>query len=205
MVPFFRIPRIVQWCFPRRTWRISGQSGSVYITFDDGPHPEVTPWVLDLLKTNGLHATFFCVGENVKRHPEIYERILLEGHTVGNHTMRHEKGTLTDTQTYLKSIEEARNYISGPLFRPPYGRVSQMQAFALHKKFKLIMWNWLSYDFDSSVSVDRIIQNAQRNIRSGDIVVFHDNVKSFERLQQILPQFLKILQAKELKSLPISM
>ncbi|MCE2712626.1 MAG: polysaccharide deacetylase family protein [Cryomorphaceae bacterium] len=182
---------------------MSGQQGSVYITFDDGPSPEVTSWVLDLLKKNGAHATFFCVGANVKRYPEIYQRILLEGHSVGNHTMRHEKGSQTNTKEYLSSIDEASDYISGTLFRPPYGRITWKQASFVKRKFKLIMWTWLSHDYDSSVPVDRIIQNAKKGVCSGDIVVFHDNVKSFERLQQILPEFLKVLEEKKLKSLPI--
>lgn len=202
-MPFFRVPRIVQWCFPRRVWKIPGQQESVYITFDDGPSPEVTPWVLDLLKKNGAHATFFCVGENVKRYPEIYQRILLEGHTVGNHTMRHEKGSQTDTKVYLSSIDKASEYISGRLFRPPYGRITWKQASFVRRKFRLIMWTWLSYDYDSSIPIDRVIQNAKKGVRSGDIVVFHDNVKSFERLQHILPEFLQVLEEKKLRSLPI--
>ncbi|MEY4605161.1 MAG: hypothetical protein RIT43_2453 [Bacteroidota bacterium] len=184
---------------------MSDQKGTIFLTFDDGPHPEVTPWVLDRLRESGMKASFFCVGENVRKYPEIYNRILEEGHAVGNHTMRHEKGTQTDLQAYVDSVEDASNYISGTLFRPPYGRISRKQANALRKKFHLVMWTWLSYDYDASVSADQIIRNAQRKITSGDIAVFHDNVKSFERLQLILPEFLRILKEKGLKSLPINM
>ena len=178
---------------------------TVYLTFDDGPVPEATPWILELLKEKGMKATFFCVGDNVRKHPEIFEQILSEGHAVGNHTMRHEKGVVTEESSYLDSVDEASKYIESKLFRPPYGRMTWKQSRVLRKKFRIIMWTWLSYDFDQNVPTQRIVQKAKKEIKSGDIVVFHDNMKSFDRLKKILPDVLSDLERKGLKALPISL
>ena len=188
----------------RRTWRMDRAKNAVYLTFDDGPIPDITPWVLDQLKDAGVKATFFCVGDNVQKHPEIYQRLLLEGHAVGNHTMKHEKGTKVSLQRYLNSVEDTSRIMESKLFRPPYGRMTWKQSRALRREYKIVMWSWLTYDFDPKVSVSKIIQKARKEIRSGDIVVFHDNVKSFERLKVILPEVLNDLRNKGLTSLPIA-
>lgn len=197
---FFRVPWYVRLLLFRRVWSSKSVNGTVCLTFDDGPIPEVTPWVLDQLKAAGMKATFFCVGENVRKHPEIYERIISEGHQVGNHTMRHEKGTQQSTAEYLNSVEEASGLVQSRLFRPPYGRLTFRQSQKLRKRYKLVMWSWLSYDYDPEVPVDEIIRKADRQVRSGDILVFHDNVKSFDRLKVILPGVLEGLQRKGLGS-----
>jgi peptidoglycan/xylan/chitin deacetylase (PgdA/CDA1 family) len=204
VAPFFRVPAIVRFLLPGRVWNLNRGQNVIYLTFDDGPDPRITPWVLDLLKEAKMKATFFCVGENVRRYPEIYNRICSEGHAVGNHTMRHEKGIITTFSDYVSSVEEASSYILSPLFRPPYGRMTLSQAIFLRKKYTLVMWNWLSYDYDLAVPVELILKKA-RMIRKGDIVVFHDNVKSFERLKQILPEFLAVLNEKQLISKPIKL
>lgn len=201
---FFRVPWYVRMSLMRRTWRMERAENAVYLTFDDGPIPDVTPWVLDQLKEAGVKATFFCVGDNVQKHPEIYQRLLSEGHAVGNHTMKHEKGTKVSFTRYLNSVEDTSRIMESKLFRPPYGRMTWKQSRALRREYKIVMWSWLSYDFDPKVSVSKIIEKARNEIRSGDIVVFHDNVKSFERLKVILPEVLNDLRNKGLTSLPIA-
>jgi peptidoglycan/xylan/chitin deacetylase (PgdA/CDA1 family) len=201
---FFRVPWYVRMSLMRRTWRMERAENAVYLTFDDGPIPDVTPWVLDQLKDAGVKATFFCVGDNVEKHPEIYQRLLLEGHAVGNHTMKHEKGTQVSLERYLNSVEDTSRIMESKLFRPPYGRITWKQSRALRREYKIVMWSWLSYDFDPKVSVSKIIEKARNEIRSGDILVFHDNVKSFERLKVILPEVLNDLRNKGLTSLPIA-
>ena len=171
---------------------------AVYLTFDDGPDPEITPWVLDLLKGEGIKATFFCVGENVKKYPEIYNRILSEGHSVGNHSMEHLKGIKVPTGKYVRSVQEAANWIDSDLFRPPYGRISLLQTYKLKRKFRIIMWTWLSYDFDRQVTIERILSNAKKRIVSGDILVVHDNRKTADRLKELLPQLIWIMRSKSL-------
>ncbi len=201
---FFRVPGYISMFFRHRVWRVANDNKTVYLTFDDGPVPEATPWILELLKEKGMKATFFCVGDNVRKHPEIFKQILSEGHAVGNHTMRHEKGIVTEESSYLDSVDEASKYIESSLFRPPYGRMTGKQSRVLRKKFRIIMWTWLSYDYDQNVPTQRIIHKAEKEIRSGDIVVFHDNMKSFDRLKEILPEVLNDLEKKGLNAQPIS-
>lgn len=200
----FKPPGFVKLIYNRRIWGFSLREQFVYLTFDDGPHPDITPWVLDELQKNKLKATFFCVGENVQRYPEIFERIKAEGHAVGNHTMRHENAGKTKTQLYMQSIEEADHLIQSPLFRPPYGRLAPNQARTIAKRFQIVMWSWLSYDFDKSVSVADILQKADKQIQKGDVLVLHDNPKIAERQRELLPQLLHLLQQKGFQFAKIS-
>lgn len=195
----FKTPFFMRKVFPIKKWGFLRHENSVYLTFDDGPDPDITPWVLDFLASHQLKATFFCVGENVKRYPEIYQRILHEGHAVGNHTMRHENGFFTPTHVYINSILEAENWIDSTLFRPPYGRLTFLQTWKIKKKFDIIMWSWLSYDYDQTVPIPYILEKAQSQIRSGDIIVLHDNVKTKDRLQLLLPALTKLLVNKNLE------
>jgi peptidoglycan/xylan/chitin deacetylase (PgdA/CDA1 family) len=172
------------------------KTNKVYLTFDDGPQPEITDWVLNLLKQQQIKATFFCVGENVLKNPQLFRQIMDEGHAIGNHSMRHERGTRTSYKKYLISVDTASEIIQSKLFRPPYGRMTLRQTWSLRKKYRIVMWSWLSYDFDHAVPIKRILFNAEKGIQGGDILVFHDNVKSFERLKEILPQFLDIVKSK---------
>ena len=194
----FKTPSIVRNIFFKRTWGFSLDTNEVYLTFDDGPHPDITPWVLDYLKEQNIKACFFCVGENVKRYPEIFKRIIDEGHQVGNHTMYHDKSHKTSFTAYKKSITEASEWIPSALFRPPYGRLSSYRAHKLSKEYQIILWSWLSYDFDDRVSITEILANAQQNIRSGDILVVHDNYKFANRQKELLPQLITVIQKKGL-------
>lgn len=178
-----------------RTWGFSTSEKVVYLTFDDGPDPRITPYVLDTLKEEEIKATFFCVGENVRLYPDLYQTVLSEGHSVGNHTMRHEKGTEVSNKKYFDSIEECANLVQSDLFRPPYGRATWNQSRMLSKKYRIIMWSWLSYDYDRSVSVEEILENA-KTIKNGDILVLHDNVKVEDRIRQLLPVLIKDLKER---------
>ena len=193
----FKTPRFFRTIFPGKTWGFSRTENTVYLTFDDGPDPIVTPWILDFLKKEGIHATFFCVGENVEKYPEVFARISEEGHVVGNHSMKHEKGTKTPTKEFVSSVERANNLIDSKLFRPPHGRITLSQTHALKSKYQIVMWTWLSYDFDHSVSMETILDKAEA-IKSGDILVLHDNPKCFERVKILLPQLIKIISDKQL-------
>jgi peptidoglycan/xylan/chitin deacetylase (PgdA/CDA1 family) len=193
----FKTPRFFSWIFPRRKWGFSRSLKNVYLTFDDGPNPEITPWILDYLKNENIKATFFCVGSNVIRYPEIFARILSEGHAVGNHTMNHDKAIKTSFEHYKKSISDTHLLVKSPLFRPPYGRIKSCQSYLLSKKHKIIMWSWLSYDYDPKVSIDLILKKAKKQISAGDILVLHDNDKVKERVNVLLPKLIEVIRAKE--------
>jgi len=182
----FKTPCFFKWIFPRRTWGFSRSRNQVFLTFDDGPNPEITPWVLDYLKEKKIQATFFCVGSNIKRHPELFQRIKAEGHSVGNHTMNHDKGTKVSFQYYKESISETKKLIGNNLFRPPYGRINAWKSYQLSKEYKLIMWSWLSYDFDPSIDISLILEKAKKQIKAGDILVLHDNPKVKDRVKELL-------------------
>jgi len=194
----FKTPSIVRKIFFKRTWGFSLNNNEVYLTFDDGPHPDITPWVLDYLKAQNIKACFFCVGENVKRYPEIFQRILAEGHQVGNHTMYHTKSHKSSFEAYQMSIREAATYIPSTLFRPPYGRLSSFRARKLAKQYKIILWSWLSYDFDDRISISKILSKAEQQITGGDILVLHDNPKFTERQKELLPNLINIIRSKGL-------
>lgn len=166
----------------------------VYLTFDDGPIPEVTPWVLDQLKKYHAKATFFCVGNNVINHPEVYKRILEEGHTTGNHTWDHRDGWKTGNLTYYKSVLNCSDVVQSELFRPPYGRLTPRQLRALKKRYKVILWSILSQDYDGSKSPEKCISNVVSKVRNGDIIVFHDSLKAWGNLEKSLPVVLDFLK-----------
>lgn len=195
----FKTPRLIRFVHKRITWGFSISEPTVYLTFDDGPHPSVTPWILDELKKHDFKATFFCVGENVQRYPDIYKRILNEGHAVGNHTMKHENGLKVSSEAYMESVRETSKLVDSKLFRPPYGKITPSLVRQLKKDYHIILWSWLSYDYDSTISIDKIIQKANR-ITAGDILVLHDNQKLVERQIELLPRLIELLKAKNLKS-----
>lgn len=194
----FKTPRFLKLVFKRRTWGFSRLDNAIFLTFDDGPNPEITPWVLDQLKAHQLKATFFCVGENVQKYPEIFQRILDEGHAVGNHTMKHENALKTKPSVYLKSIDQTAQWVDSTLFRPPYGRLTPVLARKIRKKFQIVMWTWLSYDFDRKVNIETIVERAQQEIKAGDILVLHDNAKIADRQKALLPQIIEVLKNKSL-------
>ena len=171
----------------------------VYLTFDDGPDPEVTPFVLDLLKQYEMQATFFCIGKNVVAHPEVYARILREGHRTGNHTHHHLNGWKTDDAMYFSDISEARAVIDSDLFRPPYGRISRSQLRRLQTgpdAMRPVMWSVLSGDFDPKISSIRCVRNVVDHARPGAIITFHDSQKAFPVLREALPVILDVFRKK---------
>jgi peptidoglycan/xylan/chitin deacetylase (PgdA/CDA1 family) len=192
----FKTPRLVELLFSSKMWGFSRSENSVYLTFDDGPDPQITPWILDFLHEQKLKATFFCVGENVLKYPHIFARIKQEGHSVGNHTMNHLKGTKTSLKSYIQNVEEADQLIQSTLFRPPYGRMTFRQTQLLKKRYKIIMWSWLSNDFNKKISPEYILKKAATQIQQGDIIVLHDNSKTAERIQLILPELIHIIAQK---------
>ena len=190
MFYFIRAPWWLKKLYSRRVWEFPSREKILYLSFDDGPHPEITPFVLDELKKYKARATFFCIGKNVQAYPQVYKRILTEGHRVGNHSYDHLNGWKTSDKNYIANIGKAALYIDSDLFRPPYGRITAWQAKCLMEspaKYKIIMWEVLSADFDQRLSPDKCARNVTRNAGSGSIVVFHDSEKAFSRLREALP------------------
>ena len=171
-------------------WQIPTKEKVLYLSFDDGPHPVATPFVLDVLKKYDALATFFCIGKNVEAYPQLYRRTLLEGHRVGNHTYDHLNGWKVDDRRYLENIREAGRRIDSDLFRPPYGRIGALQSRLLRSapfNYQIIMWDVLSADFDQTLTGDRCARNVIRYARQGSVVVFHDSEKAFPRMRVALP------------------
>ncbi len=176
------------------TWNIPTKGKEIYLTFDDGPHPTITPFVLDQLRAYNAKATFFCIGKNVEQHPKVYRRIIDEGHKVGNHTYDHLNGWKTTDKDYFENISKASKIIDSHLFRPPYGRITKFQAKHLSGLFKIVMWDVLSADFDITISKEKCLANVLSNIQPGSIIVFHDSEKAFPRLEYVLPNVLQFLK-----------
>ncbi len=169
-------------------WSRSTKHKRIYLSFDDGPHPTITNFVLDTLRENGIKATFFCIGDNVLKYPETFERIVKEQHSIGNHTHNHLNGWKTDNIQYYKNILQAAKHIPSKLFRPPYGKIKPTQAnYLLKRGWRIIMWNSLSADFDSSIDGVNCFNNVKSTMKNGSIVVFHDSEKAFDRLKIALP------------------
>jgi peptidoglycan-N-acetylglucosamine deacetylase len=193
MFYFVRTPWWLRRLYSGLLWRIPQREKVLYLTFDDGPHPEATPFVLDTLKQYGAKATFFCIGKNVEAYPQIYKDVLLDGHRVGNHTHNHLNGWKTPDKRYLENIREAAVLIDSDLFRPPYGRIGNLQASILRGppfNYRIVMWEVLSADFDLSVTPERCARNVIRHARRGSIVVFHDSAKAMTSLRRALPEVL---------------
>ncbi len=184
-------------------WTIGNDDHALYLTFDDGPHPEITNWVLDRLGAHNAKATFFIVGENAKRYPDIVERIIREGHHIGNHTYNHISGWKNSTFTYLKNTIICPEICQTGLFRPPYGRMTRNQAKALSKRYSLIMWDVLSGDFDRSIGPEKCTEKVLKHIKSGSIIVYHDSEKAEKNLKASLPVVLDILTKKGYAFKPI--
>jgi peptidoglycan/xylan/chitin deacetylase (PgdA/CDA1 family) len=189
-------PAVLFSLLPSLVWKLPADSRTIYLTFDDGPHPEATPVVLDMLREFQAKATFFCLGKNVERYPEIYRRILDEGHAVGNHSYSHPDGWKTSAELYVQDVKKASQVISSSLFRPPYGRITPAQVKALRNDFKLIMWSVLSKDYELKMTPATIVQNVVSNLSPGSIVVFHDHEKTKEKVPVFLPEILKFCAEK---------
>jgi len=185
-----KTPSFVQSLFPNFTWKIPSDAPKIFLTFDDGPIPDVTMWVLDLLHQYQAHGTFFCIGENVAKYPQIFQRILDEGHTTGNHTYHHKNGWHTDNLSYFHDIRKCARLVKSDLFRPPYGKLTPKQAQFLQRHYKIIMWDILSGDFDVDLDPEICLQNILKKTKPGSILVFHDSIKAQPILQSVLPRVL---------------
>ena len=178
--------------FPGLTWKIPSKAKRLFLTFDDGPHPEITPKVLNILEAYDANATFFCVGKNVHHHPDTYSEILRRGHQTGNHTYHHLNGWITNENNYMSDIMKCSEQVDSNLFRPPYGRITTKQAKTLKKEgFRIIMWSVLTKDYKKSVEEETLLKKAIKRTRPGSIIVFHDSVKAASHLMYILPRFLE--------------
>ena len=188
--------KIVQKIFPKYIWSIPNSENKIYLTFDDGPIPKITPWVLEQLKKYNAKATFFCLGNNVKKYPDIYKEILEQGHSVGNHSFSHLKGYSTYTDKYVSDFREANKLINSKLYRPPYGRITKGQANKIMKTHKIIMWNVLSVDYDSRISSRLCFFNVKIFTKSGSIIVFHDSKKAEKNMKYALQASLEYFSEK---------
>jgi len=232
MKPYLaKTPKLIQALFPDYTWRIgadkkpdSKSDREIYLTFDDGPHPEITPWILKILANYNAKATFFCVGENVLKYPENYSQILEQEHSIGNHTFNHINGWKTSNKNYQNSVLKAEEIIKNKkrekrkekregespsyqttnnqqpttkLFRPPYGKIKSSQSkFLIKNGFKIIMWDVLSYDFDINILKENCLENVIEHVQNGSIIVFHDSEKAFKNLEFVLPKTLEYFSKK---------
>ncbi|MFV8368442.1 polysaccharide deacetylase family protein [Flavobacterium sp. LB2R40] len=196
---------IIKKIFSNYTWDVSKGQNTVYLTFDDGPIPEVTTWVLDELKKYDLKATFFCIGENIKKNPDLFKKIICEGHAIGNHTFNHLNGWKTPTGAYIENTQLCKEVIEQTvnsnlktkIFRPPYGKLKTAQSIALRKLgYQIIMWDVLSADFDTTIPKEQCLQNVITNVKPGSIIVFHDSLKAFKNLEYVLPKTLEFLKEK---------
>ncbi|KOS07650.1 polysaccharide deacetylase [Flavobacterium akiainvivens] len=192
---------VVKKLFPRLVWDVPNTGKTVYLTFDDGPVPEVTPWVLEVLKEHNIKATFFCIGDNIHKHPQVLQQAIAEGHTIANHTFNHLNGWHNDTPKYLDNFAECEAIIAqhvttpAKLFRPPYGRIRSAQSAPIRDKgYKIIMWDVLSADFDQTITPQQCLQNVINNVQPGSIIVFHDSIKASVNLKHALPQAIQWLK-----------
>ena len=193
----YQFPSWLQRLYGGVIWRMNPSSKVVYITFDDGPIPECTPLVLDILSKHGVKATFFMVAENAQRYPELLQRVREEGHSIGNHTYHHLRGCKTTKQTYMQDITVAKQVLQTSLFRPPHGRMTCSQKKALREAgYQIYLWDVLTHDYNPKYTLEKMLRIVQRFTRNGSIIVLHDSLKSKDRMLQALPQIIKWLQAE---------
>ncbi|MDR1526507.1 MAG: polysaccharide deacetylase family protein [Dysgonamonadaceae bacterium] len=183
-----RPPFLYRALFPGAHWRFNKDEKVAFLTFDDGPIPEMTPWVLDLLDQYGIKAVFFCVGDNVRKYPEIYHEILARGHRVGNHTYHHLQGLKVTAKTYLKDVEEAAQLIDSKLFRPPHGHIHLPQFFKLRNDYTIILWDVVTRDYSCLMTPEQVFDNVKKYTRNGSVIVFHDSLKGGEKTRYALPR-----------------
>ena len=184
----------LRWIYPKAFWRMDRQEKAVYLTFDDGPIPEATPWILDVLKEFDVKATFFMVGDNVRKYPELYERIVSEGHQVGNHTHNHISGIRHSLHDYSYNVEKANAYIHSHYVRPPHGWMRLPQYAWLSRKYKIVMWDLVTRDYSKWMTAEDVFNNVKRYARNGSIITFHDSLKSIDKLKTALPQAIEWLK-----------
>ena len=189
---------LIKKLFSKYIWDLPNNDNKIYITFDDGPTPEITEWNLNQLNNFNAKATFFCIGDNIRKYPEVFKKVISEGHSIGNHTFNHLNGWKTNTNDYIENVKKCFIHQqlttnNQELFRPPYGKIKPSQSLKLRKQgYKIIMWDVLSEDFDVTISKEKCLENVINNMQSGSIIVFHDSVKAFQNLEYTLPKVLEI-------------
>jgi len=194
---FATTPKFIQALFPSLVWRKETKNKEIWLTFDDGPDPEITPWILSVLKEEEIKATFFLVGQQIEEFPELVGAIINDGHLIANHSYSHWNGWLTSKEKYLKDIETCQELMpNNKLFRPPYGKITKAQIALLKDKYKIILWDVLSWDFQQNTSPKRVQENILKNTKSGSIIVMHNNQKSYKNMQPILEETIQILKNK---------
>lgn len=191
-----KTPAFIQNLFPNFTWKIPDCDQRIYLTFDDGPIPEVTPWVMDQLDKFNALATFFCVGTNVKQNHSLFEELKAAGHSVGNHTFTHLNGWTAEDIPYFHNVRHCAKLVDSVLFRPPYGRMRPRQFQFLQRHYRIVMWDVLSGDFDPNISEERCLSNVLDNVEAGSIVVLHDSLKAEKKLRYVLPRLLDQLSTQ---------
>jgi peptidoglycan/xylan/chitin deacetylase (PgdA/CDA1 family) len=194
----------LRWLYPKAYWRMDRREKAVYLTFDDGPIPEATPFILDTLKAFDVKATFFMVGDNVRKYPELRERIIAEGHQVGNHTHNHIGGVFRSIRDYMYNVEKANAYINSHYFRPPHGWMRLGIYAWLSRKYKVVMWDLVTRDYSKLLTAEDVVYNIKRYARNGSIITFHDSLKSIDKLRTALPESLQWLkdQGYEFRTFP---
>ena len=205
---WIKTPQFIKRLFNNQIWDIPNSENKIFLTFDDGPTPEVTEWVISILKIHNVKATFFCIGKNIEKHSEIFNKILDSGHALGNHTFNHLNGWKTKSNDYLKNVDLCNDKFKNSqivnlkfqipnLFRPPYGKIKPSQSKKLRQLgYKIIMWDVLTADFDQTISKEQCLENATKKVTSGSIIVFHDSKKAFKNLEYALPKAIEILKEK---------
>lgn len=187
-------PQLIRYLYPSAIWRMDKDERAVYLTFDDGPIPRVTPWVLDVLDRYGIKATFFMVGDNIRKHPEEFRMVVERGHRIGNHTFNHIRGLSYDINSYLENTDKAcRMMMNTNLFRPPHGYMSPKQYAELKKRYKIIMWDLVTRDYNRKFNGEQILQKVKKYVRNGSIITFHDSLKSEENIRYALPKAIEWL------------
>lgn len=192
--------KLIKRIFGKYYWDFPNTDKNIYLTFDDGPTPKITEWVLDLLKEQEVKATFFCIGKNIQSNPILFDRIKKENHAIGNHTFNHVNGWKTKNEEYINNVDICdclltSHQINSKLFRPPYGKITKWQSAVLRSKgYKIIMWDVLSADFDATITPEKCLKNVVKNVRSGSIIVFHDSVKAASNMQYALPKVIEFLK-----------
>ena len=184
----------LRWLYPRATWRMDKHEKAVYLTFDDGPIPEATPFILETLAEHGIKATFFMVGDNVRKHPELYEKVVAAGHRIGNHTFNHIGGFRHSIHTYSANASKADELLHTDLFRPPHGWMRLDQYFWLGRKYRIVMWDLVTRDYSKWMTAEGVLNNVKRYARNGSIITFHDSLKSIDKLDYALPEAIKWLK-----------
>ncbi len=189
-------PQFVRQLYPGACWRMNVSERAVYLTFDDGPIPEVTPWVLDVLDRYRIKATFFMVGDNVRKHPEVYRMVVERGHRIGNHTYHHLKGLGMSADSYVANVEEANRLVESDLFRPPHGLMRMSQYYALRERYRIVMWDLVTRDYNPKLTGDEVLGKVKRYVRNGSIITFHDSIRATHNLYYALPRAIEWLLAE---------